>query len=140
MKSEGRHQWVTDSVKLKEYSDKKIAAISLLVDSEQDVKDFTTNIGEIMVYNKQEQDNLVDSPENAVSDVKVTEGINAGVALSWEPSDSEVSHYEIYRKLSNDKKEFVGATPNHVYYISDLKREGKEGRSRFGNCCSKYRV
>ncbi|MFJ7933295.1 discoidin domain-containing protein [Sporosarcina sp. NPDC096371] len=126
VKSEGQHQWVTDSVKLKEYSDKKIAAISLLVDSEQDVKDFTTNIGEIMVYNKQEQDNFVDSPENAVSDVTFTEGINAGIALSWEPSDSEVSHYEIYRKLSNDKKEFVGATPNHVYYISDLKREGKE--------------
>src|SRR5699024_9224625 len=85
------------------------------------------NIGEIKVYNKQEDQNNIDSPKNVeISDVEFNKGIHADVTLAWEPSDSEVHHYEIYRKQSNDKKEFVGATPNQVYYLSALKRKGKE--------------
>ena len=61
-----------------------------------------------------------------VSKIEFNKGIYADVALAWEPSDSDVSHYEIYRKLPNNEKEFVGATPNHVYFLSNLKRNGKE--------------
>lgn len=127
MKNQGQHQWVTDSFKLQAYNGKKIGAISLFVDSDQDVEGFTTNIGEIKVHNKSKKHNVIHSPEKAkVTDVAFNEDDYAEVKLEWEPSDSEVSHYEIYRKLADNKKEFVGATPNQVYYISDLKRIDKE--------------
>src|SRR5699024_191259 len=120
-------EWETNSFKLGKYSGKEIAVISLLLDSDQDVEGFMANIGEIKVYNKQEDQNNIDSPKNVeISDVEFNKGIHADVTLAWEPSDSEVHHYEIYRKQSNDKKEFVGATPNQVYYLSALKRKGKE--------------
>ncbi len=119
--------WTTDSFKLKKYSGKNIAAISLLVESDKGERDFTTNIGEIKVYNKQEKHNSIHAPNDAkVNKIEFNKGIYADVALAWMPSDSDVSHYEIYRKLPNNEKEFVGATPNKVYYLSNLKRSGKE--------------
>lgn len=128
VKKQSHQQWVTDSFKLKKYSGQKIAAISLLLESESEVKDFTTNIGEIKVYNKQAKHNAIHPPKQAkVSQKEFAKGIYADAALAWEPaSDSNVSHYEIYRKLPNNDKEFVGATPNHVYYLSNLRRNGKE--------------
>ncbi|MEH7097813.1 endo-beta-N-acetylglucosaminidase [Neobacillus vireti] len=119
--------WTTDTIKLNKYSGKKIAALSLLVKSDKDVKDFTTNIGEIKIYNKQEKHDSLDAPTEAkVNKVEFNKGIYADVPLEWKKSDSDVSHYEIYRKLPNNEKEFVGATPNQVYYLSNFKRSGKE--------------
>ena len=63
VKKQSHNQWITDSFKLKKYSGKNIAAISLLVESDNEVKDFTTNIGEIKVYNKQEKHNAIHSPK-----------------------------------------------------------------------------
>lgn len=127
VKNKEQHQWVTDSFKLKAYNDKRIKAISLLVDSDQEVVDFTTNIGEIKIHNKSGNQSVVHSPKNAkITNVELKACIFADVKLDWEQSDSRVGHYEVYRKLSNNKKEFVGATPNQVYYISDLKRKNKE--------------
>ncbi|MFZ7946931.1 endo-beta-N-acetylglucosaminidase [Neobacillus sp. 19] len=127
VKKQSHQQWMTDSFKLKKYSDKNIAAISLLVESDSGVKDFTTNIGEIKVNNKQEKHNKVQAPKQGkVSNTEFNKGIYADVALAWEPANSDVSHYEIYRTLPNHEKEFVGATPNHVYYLSNLRRNGKE--------------
>lgn len=127
VKKQSHLQWTTETFKLKKYSGQKIVAISLFVESDKDVKEFTTHIGEIMVYNKQEKHNSVDSPtDGKVNEVVFSKGIYADAPLTWEAIDSDVSHYEIYRKLPNNEKEFVGATPNHVYYLSELKRNGKE--------------
>ncbi|WP_121613445.1 endo-beta-N-acetylglucosaminidase [Mesobacillus foraminis] len=127
VKKQSHNQWTTDTFKLKKYSDKKIAAISLWVESDKEVKDFTTSIGEIKIYNKQAENNSIHSPNDGkVNKIEFNKGIYADIPLSWKPSDSDVSHYEIYRKLPNNEKEFVGATPNQAYYISNLKRNGKE--------------
>ncbi|MEH7119203.1 discoidin domain-containing protein [Neobacillus vireti] len=127
VKKQSHDQWTTDTFKLNKYSDKRIAAISLLVESDKEVKDFTTNIGEIKVYNKQEKHVSIHAPKDAkVNEIEFNKGIYADVPLAWKASDSDVSHYEIYRKLPNNEKEFVGATPNQVYYLSNLKRYGKE--------------
>jgi len=127
-KKQSHHQWITDTFKLKKYSGKKIAAISLLVESDEEVKDYAINIGEIKVFNKKEKQDRVNAPQQGkVSEVAFNKGIYADISLAWEPSESDVSHYEIYRKLPNGEREFVGATPNHVSFLSDLKRMGKEG-------------
>ncbi|SDN08344.1 endo-beta-N-acetylglucosaminidase [Fictibacillus solisalsi] len=128
VKKHSHQQWMTDSFKLKKYSGKRIAALSLFIESDRDVKDFTANIGEIKVYNKQSKHNDIHAPKQGEIDkVEFAKGIYADATLGWEPvADSDVSHYEIYRKLPNNDKEFVGATPNHVYYLSNLRRSGKE--------------
>ncbi|MDH5163166.1 endo-beta-N-acetylglucosaminidase [Heyndrickxia oleronia] len=132
VKKQSHNQWTTDSFKLKKNMGKHIAAISLLVESDKDVENFSTNIGELKVYNKQEKHNNIQPPKNGqVSDIDFNKDIYADVSLAWEPSDSSVNHYEIYRKLPNNEKEFVGATTNHVYYIPHLKRNSKEVSSTF---------
>ena len=34
--------------------------------------------------------------------------------------------YQIYRLKPDGTREFLGATPNDAYYVSDIKRSGKE--------------
>src|SRR5699024_8211562 len=127
LKNQEKNEWVTDSFELDKYSDKKIGAISLFVDSDENVDEFTANIGEMKVYNSEEQEDHVDPPKNGkASDVELNENQYADVNLAWDSSDSDISHYEIYRKLSDDKKEFVGGTPNDVYHISSLKQNDEE--------------
>src|SRR5699024_11249390 len=63
LKNQGKNEWVTDSFELDKYSDKKIGAISLFVDSDENVDEFTANIGEMKVYNSEEQEDHVDPPK-----------------------------------------------------------------------------
>jgi endo-beta-N-acetylglucosaminidase D/PKD repeat protein len=128
VKKESENEWVTEAFKLKKYRGKQIAAISLYFESEKDLKDYVINIGEIKVYNNRDQHEKVYAPKQGkVKETNFTNGIYADVSLSWSPVEkSNVSHYEIYRVLPDGTKEWVGATPNHVYYLSSMKRMGKE--------------
>lgn len=126
-KAKKENKWLTSSFKLKKYTGKKLSAISLFVEGQQEVRDYELNVGEIKVFNKQTKHFEKSRPHGAkISDVAFDKGIYADASLSWIPSDSDVSHYEIYRTLPNGEKEWVGATPNHVYYLSELKRKEKE--------------
>src|SRR5699024_4187364 len=128
VEKEGKQQWLTDSFKLKEYKGKEIVAISLLFDSDEKTTHIDVNVGEIKVSNN--GDNITTSPANAkVINTEFNGGVYSDVELAWEPSESDISHYEIYRSLPNGEKVFVGATTNDVYYISDLKREDKENNT-----------
>jgi endo-beta-N-acetylglucosaminidase D/PKD repeat protein len=128
--TETKDGWATSTFKLKDYNGKKLAAISLYVEGNQEVEDFELRVGELKVFNK--DDNRINSvrPKGAnVSDVTFTKGIYADAALEWNPVESEISHYEIYRTLPNGEKEWVGATPNHVYFLSEMKRKEKENNT-----------
>lgn len=126
LENQNQDEWVTDLFELNQYNGKDIGAISLLVDGDENVDDFTANIGELKVYNKHETGGDIDTPDNVeVTDVEVDED-HADVNLAWEHVDADISHYEIYRKLSKDETEFVGATPSNVYHISELERNDEE--------------
>ncbi|WP_375142512.1 endo-beta-N-acetylglucosaminidase [Metabacillus idriensis] len=126
-KAKSEKKWATSSFKLKKYNGKKLAAISLFVEGQQEVGNYELNVGEIKVFNKQDKQIEKVRPHGAeVSNVEFDKGIYADASLSWIPSESDISHYEIYRTLPNGEKEWVGATPNHVYFLSELKRHSKE--------------
>ncbi|MBN3546561.1 discoidin domain-containing protein [Fictibacillus barbaricus] len=125
-----RDEWTTSSFKLKKYNGKKLAAISLFVEGNQEVEDFKLHVGELKVFNKDDyRIKSVRAKGAKVSDVTFNKGIYADVSLEWSPVESNISHYEIYRTLPNGEKEWVGATPNHVYFLSEMKRKEKENHT-----------
>ena len=126
IKKQSHNQWMTETIKLKKHKGHNIAAISLLVDGNENVEYFTTNIGEIKVYNKKDKQHIYSPEQSKINEISFNKGIYSDISLAWEPSDSDISHYEIYRVLPNNQKQLVGTTPNHVYFLSNLKRNGKE--------------
>jgi endo-beta-N-acetylglucosaminidase D/PKD repeat protein len=130
VKKISRNKWTTERVKLKKFAGKNIAAISLFFESGDVVEDYKLNIGELKVTSKNRDKNKPAKPMNlTVNDLSFRDGLYADMGLKWDSEEENVHHFEIYRKLDNGKKEFVGAVPNNVYYIPELKREGKESTS-----------
>ncbi|ASK64335.1 endo-beta-N-acetylglucosaminidase [Virgibacillus phasianinus] len=128
VKKKGRNQWTTETVKLKKYQDKKIAAISLYFDSEEVIEDYQMNIGEIKVTSKHSDKKVPDAPTNPTwLETAYEGGLYADLSVKWDPvDDTNIQHYELYRKHANGEREFIGATPNNAYHIEDLRRDGKE--------------
>ncbi|MCK1994920.1 PKD domain-containing protein [Peribacillus muralis] len=127
VKKNSRDQWVEKAFNLNKYKGKKIAAISLFFESEEAIKDYQINIGEIKVTKKHKDNEVPAIPAKAkVKNPSFSEGLYADLDLSWKPVKGDIQHYEIYRNLPKGKKEFIGAVPNNAYYISNLRRSGKE--------------
>ncbi|WP_059102634.1 endo-beta-N-acetylglucosaminidase [Shouchella shacheensis] len=126
VKKKSHGDWRTDWIKLHKFEGKEIVAISLFFDSKAEIEDYQMNIGELAVYNKHDRKQAPKAPTRPeVIDTVFEDGLYADVELTWE-HDEEIRHYEIYRQLSNGEREFLGATPNQVYAISDLRRENQE--------------
>ncbi|WP_193433354.1 endo-beta-N-acetylglucosaminidase [Virgibacillus necropolis] len=127
VKKKSRNEWTTETFKLKKYQGEKIAAISLYFDSEEVIEDYQMNIGELKVTNKHSDKEVPGSPTNPTwLEMAYKEGLYADLSVKWDPVDDTIQHYELYRRHANGEKEFLGATPNNVYHISDLRRDGKE--------------
>lgn len=126
VKKEAKGKWVTQKIKLKRFKGKEIAAISLKFDQQEAID---MNIGEIKVSNKKDDIKKVHQPENVmIKETEFQNGIYANVSLTWE-RNKQADYYEIYRVLPNGDKEWLGGTPNNYFYLSDLKREGKETKT-----------
>lgn len=127
VKKKSRNQWMKETVKLNKYKGKRIATISLFFESDKAIEDYQMNIGEIKVTNKHSDKEIPDVPKKAqVKNPTFNEGLYTDLELSWESVEDDIQHYEIYRTLPNKEKEFIGAVPNNAYYISNLRRSGKE--------------
>lgn len=128
-KSKGK--WVTETFKLKKFAGKELSSISLLIEGEESVEDYLMNVGEIKVYNNSDLAKKVKQPEGVkITNPSFKDGIFADVPVSWKKSDQDqISHYEIFRVLPDGQKKWVGSTPNHQYYLADLKRSGKETKT-----------
>lgn len=59
-----------------------------------------------------------------IDSVNIKESLYAGVRMHWE-SDSNAILYDVYR-VSDQGREWIGATSNHYYYVDQLKRMGSE--------------
>ncbi|WP_417898721.1 discoidin domain-containing protein [Bacillus haimaensis] len=126
IKKKSHGEWTTERIKLKKFAGENLAAISLFFESDKLIEDYSVHIGELKVTNKHSEKVLPEKPAGVtVHDITYDEGLYADIALKWDVAE-DVKHYEIYRHLSNGKKEFVGAIPNNVYYISQLRRDQKE--------------
>ncbi|MCE5172166.1 S-layer homology domain-containing protein [Paenibacillus profundus] len=122
-------QWNTMKFSLKPFAGREISEVSLYVGSKQDIADFSVNIGELSVYNESKQAVLPGVTNLSVIDNEVKEGIYSDIRLSWDKLSGDVHHYEVYRVNQDGSKAFLGATPNSAYYVSNIRREGKESHS-----------
>ncbi|MCH1625215.1 endo-beta-N-acetylglucosaminidase [Ferdinandcohnia quinoae] len=130
VKKKSKNQWTEETIKLHKYKGKEIATISLFFESNEELADYQINIGELKVTKKNADKKAPKAVTNVLAkNTSFTEGLYADVEVAWEPVAGDVLHYEIYRSLPNGEKEFIGAVPNHAYYLSDLRRSGKETKT-----------
>jgi endo-beta-N-acetylglucosaminidase D/PKD repeat protein len=127
VKKPSNGEWTTDKLKLKKYKGKQIAAVSLFFESKEEINDFSINIGELKIYDKKAHRDKPSSPTNVNwIEQQFEKGIYADLGFSWKGETENLRHYEIYRVMPDGSKQLVGATPNTAFYLSDLKRSGKE--------------
>ncbi|WP_257348916.1 endo-beta-N-acetylglucosaminidase [Pseudalkalibacillus decolorationis] len=126
-------KWYTETIPLERFRGKRIASISLYFDSKKNIDNYTINIGQLSIGKAQKGEKPGSLP--AVSDPKIIDvdfenGIYADARIKWNPlKDKDVKWYEIYRIKPDGTKEFLGATPNHVYYIQQFRRMAKEDKT-----------
>jgi endo-beta-N-acetylglucosaminidase D/PKD repeat protein len=127
VKKQSHNNWTEETINLNQYEGKNIATISLYFESEAAIEDYQMNIGELKITNKHNDKEVPAAPNNLkVENAVFTDGLYADAEVAWEPVKGQIHHYEIYRKLPNGEKELVGAVPNHAFYLSELRRSGKE--------------
>ncbi|WP_313787332.1 GH85 family endohexosaminidase C-terminal domain-containing protein [Paenibacillus larvae] len=62
-----------------------------------------------------------------IRETEFTEGIYGDGRLEWNKlSGDDVLYYQVYRVKPDHTREYIGATPNNVYYVPQMKRTGKE--------------
>ncbi len=121
--------WTKQSVSLHKYRGQEIAAISLKIESDHTIEDYSLNIGEISInadrqfyhFSKRRH---IHRPRILATDFR--DGIYTDLRLEWRKRGRAAKQYEIYRIRPDQSREFLGATPNTVYYIPELKRLNKE--------------
>ncbi|KGE16316.1 endo-beta-N-acetylglucosaminidase [Paenibacillus wynnii] len=123
-KSEG---WTTETLNLTPYKGKRIVALSLYFDTKDTINDYAIQIGQLSIQNSNEPT----KPLPAVRELKATQsdfrdGIYGNARLQWIQLDQQTKHYEIYRVLPDGSDVLVGATPNHVFYVPEMRRIDKE--------------
>lgn len=128
---ESRGGWVTQTFDLTKFKGQHLSAVSLHFDKVNEPGDYEIHIGEIKIYNDNEEQEKPKKPTGLeISHIHFTDAVYADVRLAWNERD-EVKQYEVYRLHSDGSREWVGATPNHVLALNDLKRNGKEATTSY---------
>ncbi|NBD22993.1 endo-beta-N-acetylglucosaminidase [Paenibacillus sp. T1] len=118
--------WTAKSMSLGQYAGKRIAAIGLSFASDTAISGYAVNIGQLSVSDEAGQPSQVRQPSAPAMENEFTGGIAADARLTWTKTDPAAALYEIYRLKPDGTREFLGATPNDAYYVSEIKRNGKE--------------
>lgn len=121
------NQWEHINYDLSDYKGKVIKNISFRVHSNNNLENASINIGNISIINNSmpaEINKVI--LENTFSD----DSINADISITIDAKNEakNVNRYEIYQV---DNNQLVGATVNPNYYISEVKRNGKNKESKF---------
>lgn len=123
-----KNGWKQGYVDLGTYSGKKVAAFSLQFSSSEEIKDYQANIGELAIQNREEKTAPLPKVRGLkVRETEFTDGIYGDSRLEWNktPQD-DVLFYQVYRVRPDNTREYIGATPNNVYYVPQMRRIGKE--------------
>lgn len=121
-------EWTTETVSLNQYSGRNIAQISLDFDSDVEISDYEINIGQIAIRNVDDQA-PAQVADLSIIDQDTREGLYSDARLTWNKLDGDIEAYEIYRIRPDGTREFIGATPNNAYYVSEMRRDGYENET-----------
>ena len=112
--------WVNKQLNLSKFAGKKIAAMGLAFDAKKGTVDnYQINIGEIKITDGKR---LTPSTPTGFKIDKAYD--TTEMKVTWDIADySKVKQYNIYAKLSNGDKVFLGGTYGNAYYIKSLYNE-----------------
>lgn len=121
--------WTAKSIPLGAYAGKRIAAIGLSFASDTAINGYAVNIGRLSVSDEAGQPAPALQPSAPAMENEFTGGVTADARLTWTKPAPAAALYEVYRLKPDGTREFLGATPNDAYYVSQIKRIGKEAQT-----------
>lgn len=123
LESKQSGEWVDAKASLSQFKKSKIKEISLIIEGKESSSSYNLNLGQISVNNKNTKDKVSKIKNLKVEDFKVIDNYYGNARLTWDKSEKNISHYEIYLEHSDGHRELVGSTPTNAFYVKDIERD-----------------
>lgn len=123
LESKQSGEWIDAKASLSQFKKSKIKEISLIIEGKESSSSYNLNLGQISVNNKNTKDKVSKIKNLKVEDFKVIDNYYGNARLTWDKSEKNISHYEIYLENSEGHRELVGATPTNAFYVKDIERD-----------------
>lgn len=123
LESKKSGEWIDAKASLIQFKKSKIKEISLIIEGKESSSSYNLNLGQISVNNKNTKDKVSKIKNLKVEDFKVIDNYYGNARLTWDKSEKNISHYEIYLEHSDGHRELVGSTPTNAFYVKDIERE-----------------
>lgn len=123
LESKKSGEWIDAKASLSQFKKSKIKEISLIIEGKESSSSYNLNLGQISVNNKNTKDKVSKIKNLKVEDFKVIDNYYGNARLTWDKSEKNISHYEIYLEHSDGHRELVGSTPTNAFYVKDIERE-----------------
>lgn len=123
LESKQSGEWIDAKASLSQFKKLKIKEISLIIEGKESSSSYNLNLGQISVNNKNTKDKVSKIKNLKVEDFKVIDNYYGNARLTWDKSEKNISHYEIYLENSDGHRELVGATPTNAFYVKDIERD-----------------
>lgn len=130
VKGHKSQDWTTETLNLTNYKGKQIVALSLYFDSKRTINDYAIQIGQLSIQNANAPSGVLPAVQGLkVNQADFRDGIYGDARLAWNKLDQQTKQYEIYRVLPDGSEMLIGATPNHVFYVPEIRRINKESET-----------
>lgn len=123
LESKQSGEWIDAKASLSQFKKSKIKEISLIIEGKESSSSYNLNLGQISVNNKNTKDKVSKIKNLKVEDFKVIDNYYGNARLTWDKSEKNISHYEIYLEHSDGHRELVGATPTNAFYVKNIERD-----------------
>ncbi|WP_195945481.1 endo-beta-N-acetylglucosaminidase [Paraclostridium bifermentans] len=123
LESKQSGEWIDAKASLSQFKKSKIKEISLIIEGKESSSSYNLNLGQISVNNKNTKEKVSKIKNLKVEDFKVIDNYYGNARLTWDKSEKNISHYEIYLEHSDEHRELVGSTPTNAFYVKDIERE-----------------
>lgn len=123
LESKKSGEWIDAKASLSQFKKSKIKEISLIIEGKESSSSYNLNLGQISVNNKNTKDKVSKIKNLKVEDFKVIDNYYGNARLTWDKSEKNIIHYEIYLEHSDGHRELVGSTPTNAFYVKDIERE-----------------
>lgn len=123
LESKQSGEWIDAKASLSQFKKSKIKEISLIIEGKESSSSYNLNLGQISVNNKNTKDKVSKIKNLKVEDFKVIDNYYGNARLTWDKSEKNISHYEIYLEHSDGHRELVGSTPTNAFYVKDIERD-----------------
>ncbi len=111
--------WYLETLNLAPYAGRTLAALSLFMPASAG-PGFAVNVGRLGVL---ESDLVPGAPTTVTVERRTEESPDLlTLRLRWNAPSTDVSYYEVYRRLPDDTRQFLGGSSSTAYFVPALSR------------------